>query len=118
MKLLSSLIGLVILLLALAFAVTNRQPVALNLWPFDLVVQAPLSFLSLGTFLFGLLVGAVFAWFHMIPQRLAARRMRKDFAKLQDKIDDLQQSAMMPEDRDGAFLLSGPARGWRFWRRT
>lgn len=117
MKLLSSLIGLAVLVLAITFAVTNRQPVALNLWPLEVVMQAPLSFLTLGTFLLGILVGAVSVWFSMLPHRLAARRMRKDFVALQDKIDDLQQSAIMPEER-GTFLLPGPLRGWRFGRRA
>ena len=66
------LFGFILLLLALAFAISNRQSATISLWPFDAQVEAPLYLLTLGLLLIGLLLGAGFAWLSMLPHWLAA----------------------------------------------
>jgi uncharacterized integral membrane protein len=115
MKFLSGLIGVIVLFLALAFALANRQPAAISLWPLDIEVHAPLCLLTLGTFVLGLLLGAVIAWFSLLPHRFTARRLRKELAALQDRIGDLQQTIIPPRAKNDSPLLASRSRR-RFWR--
>lgn len=72
------LYGAVTLLLAVAcaiFAVSNRAPVALSLWPFPGSLELPVFILALGTALAGLLLGLAAGWALSMPARLARRRL-------------------------------------------
>lgn len=113
MKLISGLIGLIILALALAFALNNRQSITISLWPFGLEVMLPLYLLSLGTLFIGLLAGATIGWTSALRHRFEARRLRKDITHLHDKLHDLQQT-ILPPDANGPTLPS-PKRRWRMW---
>jgi uncharacterized integral membrane protein len=117
MKFLSALIGFILAVLALCFALANRQTATINLWPLDMAVEAPVYLLSLGTLFVGLMMGAVVAWLYMIPHRLRARRLHKDVILLNDKIHDLQQTVLAPEHAARKphlpFLTSKSLR--RFW---
>jgi uncharacterized integral membrane protein len=118
MKLFSGLFGLVLILLALAFAISNRQAATISLWPFDAQVEAPLYLLTLGILLLGLLLGAGFAWLSMLPHQLAARRLRNDIGHLHDKLEELQQTiSAAPRMRDDGTALPPPKSKWRFWGR-
>ncbi len=117
MKLFSGLIGLIILVLALCFALANRQSSTISLWPFGVEVVAPLYLLTLGTLFCGFLAGAIIAWFNMLPHRLNARRLRKEIALLHEKIGDLQQTVLAPRQAD-ASLLTPPKPKWRFWEKS
>lgn len=114
MKILSGIIGFLLATVALCFAFSNRQPVTISLWPFDLALEAPLYLLSLGTLFMGLLFGAVVAWLMMIPHRLQSRRLHKDIANLNQKIIDLQQTVLAPR-RDMDTLPAPSKWDWRFW---
>ena len=117
MKIISSLFAALLILISLAFAVSNRQNATISLWPFDMQVEAPLYLLTLGTLLLGLLFGAMFAWFGMLPHRFEARRLRKDISNLHDKLEELQRIVTpAPVYSDG--LLPLPKRSWKFWRRS
>ncbi|MDP9126722.1 MAG: lipopolysaccharide assembly protein LapA domain-containing protein [Pseudomonadota bacterium] len=131
MKLFTGLIGFVILLLAISFALANRQPAVISLWPFGVEIEAPLYILTLGTLFFGLLLGAFVAWLNLLPHRFQARRLRKDLAKLQGKIEDLQQTVLPPhrgdehhepadpdEDNEDLALLPRPKSAWGFGPRS
>lgn len=74
--------GLVVL-----FALSNRQPVELRLWPFDLVWQAPLSVAVLAAAAVAFLVGAGIVWVSGIPQRSRARAAIRRADGLQREVD-------------------------------
>ena len=74
--------GLVVL-----FALSNRQPVELRLWPFDLVWQAPLSVAVLAAAAVAFLVGAGIVWASGIPQRSRARAAIRRADGLQREVD-------------------------------
>ncbi len=115
MKLFSGLFGLIILFLAVAFALANRETASISLWPFDAKMDAPLYLLTLGTFFAGLLVGALFAWFSMLPHHFESRRMRKDMSALHTKLEDLHRTIQTtPRSED---LLPPPPKR-RFWSRN
>lgn len=74
--------GLVVL-----FALSNRQPVELRLWPFDLVWQAPLSVAVLAAASVAFLVGAGIVWVSGLPQRSRSRAAIRRAEGLQREVD-------------------------------
>jgi uncharacterized integral membrane protein len=62
MRLLFWILGLPLLVLVALFAVANREPVAINLWPFASGFDMPL-YAALGVALYaGIALGALVAW--------------------------------------------------------
>jgi uncharacterized integral membrane protein len=88
MKILSWLLTLPIILICVIFAVTNRQVVALDLWPFVLKLEAPLYVLTLGTFFAGFLVGGLGFWLSSLSHMWEKHRMRKKIGKLKGELDE------------------------------
>lgn len=123
MKIFSSIFATFIALLALAFALSNRQLTTISLWPLAVEIQAPLCLLTLGTLLFGVLLGAILMWVNAMPHRRKSRRMRKHLAELQGKVSELQQTVIPPslhrQHEEDSFLLAGPNESpetkRRFW---
>jgi len=76
---LSVLITLPITLIAVVFAVVNRQSVPVDLWPFGVTVDMPLFLLSLGALGIGMILGAGLLW---VPLMAARRRNRKQDKQL------------------------------------
>ncbi len=73
--------------LVVLFALSNRQPVELRLWPFDLVWQAPLSIAVLGASAVAFLVGAGIVWVSGMPQRSRSRASIRKAEGLQRELD-------------------------------
>ena len=86
MKLLSGLLSLITVLLAVSFALANRQTTTLSFWPFDMVLEAPLFLLTLGTLFAGVLLGGGIAWFNNLATHFEARRLKKELAVLQKRM--------------------------------
>lgn len=87
MKFLSWLITLPIILVCAAFAVSNRQDVTVDLWPFDYVVTSPLYIMTLGAFFAGLLVGSLLFWLSSLKHRWDKRVLKKQVNKLQTQLE-------------------------------
>ena len=62
MKYLSWILTIPLAIVAVVFAVANRQGATLNIWPMGIKVEAPLFVLVLGSVLLGLIVGGFIAW--------------------------------------------------------
>lgn len=77
--------GLVVL-----FALSNRQPVELRLWPFDLVWQTPLSIAVLIAAAVSFLIGAGIVWVSGVPARSRARAAIRRADALQRDMDAIQ----------------------------
>ena len=67
------LLILPLLLVLVLFAVSNMQPAAVGLWPFDLTWQAPLAVVVLLIAALAFLLGAFIAWAAGGPSRRRAR---------------------------------------------
>ncbi len=76
--------------LVLLFALSNRQPVELRLWPFDLVWQAPLSIAVLAAAAVAFLIGAGIVWVSGMPQRSRSRAAIRRADGLQRDVDALR----------------------------
>jgi uncharacterized integral membrane protein len=74
---LGAVVTLPLTLLVIVFAVSNRHPVAVGLWPFDGSVEMPLYLLALGILVLGFLAGSAISGLHTLAARLKARRETK-----------------------------------------
>lgn len=68
------IIGIPLLLLLLAFALSNTQPVRLGLWPMDWQVEVPLSVAILAGMGVAFFSGGLVVWLTTLGQR---RRLRE-----------------------------------------
>jgi putative membrane protein len=68
------------------FAVVNRAPVALSLWPFPWEIEAPLFLFTLGTIVFGFLFGAVVTWVSGGTTRQKLRTAQRELAQAQGEL--------------------------------
>ena len=109
MKIITGICGLITLILVLCFALSNPQAASIGLWPLSGELQIPLYVVGLMPLLFGLLVGGLLGWLAGVPHRLRARRLHKELGALNEKIDQLQKSAIIQADH----ILPKKA----FWRR-
>jgi len=103
------------LLVLVAFALSNQQPVQLALWPMDFSVEAPLSIAVLiasGLFFF---LGALFVWWGSLSSRARARRAERRAAALEaelaarDKADASRPKAAAVPPATVLPALSPPA---------
>jgi len=117
MKIISGILGFAVLVLAVSFALSNRQSTVVSLWPFGREIEAPLYLLSLGTLFVGVFVGAIWGWVSMLPHRLQAHRLHKDIATLNQRLENLQPTLIVPSKPAMSFISSeqGEKSKWRFW---
>ena len=88
------LIAAPFLLLLVIFALSNRAPVTLGLWPTDLHLAAPLSLVVFAAAAIGVLLGACLVWVNELRQRRRARRAEAAVRRLEAERQALQ--ARMP----------------------
>ncbi len=79
-----------LLLLLVLFGLSNRQEVALGLWPFDLAWAVPLSVAVLLVAGLAFLLGALVAWAAGLPQRRQAHRMQAAAGLLEAELAELR----------------------------
>jgi uncharacterized integral membrane protein len=72
------------------FALSNMAHVQLGLWPFDYVIDVPISLAILTGMALGILLGALIVWVAELGQRRRARRAERTVRLLQAQIDALQ----------------------------
>ena len=80
------LILLPFLILLIAFALSNPQPVPLGLWPTDFSLEVPVSIAILtasGLFFF---LGALFVWFGTVAARRRHRRAERRAVALEAEL--------------------------------
>jgi uncharacterized integral membrane protein len=95
-KIVVRLILLPILVVVAVFAIANRQPVELSLWPLPWDAQAPLFLVLLASLLLGALIGGTLSWAGGHHHRSAARHNRRANERLQRQVDALKRNAHQP----------------------
>ncbi len=68
-----ALIGFLVLLVLVVFLLSNRDPVALNYWPFGIVLMVPMGAVALVALVAGFLAGLL----AHLPKRFGAQRRAK-----------------------------------------
>jgi lipopolysaccharide assembly protein A len=72
------------------FAIANRPPVSLDLWPLPFVVALPLYLLVFAALLTGFVVGALAAWIRARHRRRELRRDRRRITALENELAQLR----------------------------
>ncbi len=109
MRIFSGICGFVVLVLVLCFALSNQQDVTVAMWPFSESLQLPLYLVGLVPLLLGLLVGGLWGWVASLRHRLHSRRLNKELEALNDKISELQKSAIVQ-----TAAIAPRKKFWRF----
>ncbi|WP_185961411.1 lipopolysaccharide assembly protein LapA domain-containing protein [Telmatospirillum sp. J64-1] len=104
MRVLAWLIGLPVAVIAIVFAVSNRQTTTVELWPLPFTFSLPLFLIVLVPFMVGLLAGAVILWFSQGRRRSAARADRRRLRALERENEQLKAKAatLVEPGRDAA----------------
>ena len=84
------LIALPLLLLLVLFALSNRQPVALHIWPTDYTATLPLSLAVLASMAIAFLAGGLLVWVSELVQRRRARRAEHTVRLLEAQVQELK----------------------------
>jgi len=84
------LITLPLLLLLVLFALSNRQPVSLHIWPTDYAATLPLSLAVLGSMAVAFLAGGLLVWVSQLVQRRRARRAEQTVRLLEAQVQELK----------------------------
>ena len=90
MKVVYFILSLPVIFFTISFAVSNRQPVSLTLWPFPFEMTVPVS---LAVFLFALLffvLGGFYFWVLNVPLRTERYLQNKKIKELTERVADLQ----------------------------
>ncbi|MGE0256973.1 MAG: lipopolysaccharide assembly protein LapA domain-containing protein [Alphaproteobacteria bacterium] len=92
MRHLSWIVTLPFAAIVVMFAVNNRDPVVLDLWPLDVVVTAPAFLLVLGAAVTGFLAGGFVVWIAAIGRRREVRRRDRRIDTLEREVGRLQDT--------------------------
>jgi uncharacterized integral membrane protein len=90
------IIAIPVLIVLVAFALSNRENVNLHLWPTDYAVEVALSVAVLIAMGFGFLVGALMLWFSAVAAKGRARRAERARDRLQADLDALRARMVVP----------------------
>jgi uncharacterized integral membrane protein len=93
---LALILALPLLLLLVLFAISNTEPVALHLWPFDLAWVLPLAGAVLLAALLAFLLGALLAWGSGLRYRAQARQLRHAATLLEAELAELRAKQAVP----------------------
>ena len=119
MRRLAWIVTVPITIVVVVFAVSNRDFVTLNLWPFELTYSMPLFALVLICLVVGFLLGALIMWLSAGKTRGRAREayykassLERDLAHLKRKQTEAAERSSGPTSGQAAStaLTSSPAR--------
>ncbi len=85
-----------LMVIAVVFAVVNRQLTQVNLWPFDIELQAPLFLVVLLSIFVGFILGGVASWMAATRKRRRARNDRARLRNLEQEVHNLQRDHQRP----------------------
>jgi len=101
-KLVSWIIMLPLALAAIAFAVTNRGAVELDLWPLPFTVQLPVFAVAFLSLFVGFVFGGFVAWMSAGKARRRARAKAREAEAARRELDMLREKLAKMEAEAGA----------------
>lgn len=90
MRVIAWLIGLPVAVLAIVFAVVNRELVTVDLWPLPWTIDLPLFLMVLGALGLGLAIGGVIGWLSAGRARSRARAETRRADRLDTRVRALE----------------------------
>lgn len=99
MRILTWILGLPVAAVATAFAVANRHPVDVDLWPLPITVTLGLYLAVLGALALGLIVGLLMGWASSSSKKAAKARVANSKVRdLEREIDQLRSQIPAPSE--------------------
>lgn len=90
------LLALPVLVILVAFALSNQQAVRVGLWPTDLFIDLPLSVVVLLVSALFFLVGAFMTWGSSLSEASRARRAERTVRTLEEQVQALRAQRSNP----------------------
>lgn len=84
------LLAVPLIVILVAFALSNQQPVRLGLWPTDIQLEIPLSVAVLVAAGLFFLVGAFMTWTTALAMRARARQAERTVRQLEAQVDAMR----------------------------
>lgn len=91
MKILYGAFAAVLVVVAVVFALSNRQTVDFGFWPLPYVVAIPAYGFGLGVFAVGFLCGGFFVWLRAVGARGRALMATRRADRLQQEVNALKE---------------------------
>jgi len=102
MRLITWIVGLVVAVTAVLFAVSNRASVSITVWPFPFALDVGLYIIVLASVFAGFLVGALVTWVAQGKHRRKVRRQRSEIRSLEGDVAALRSYQADNSIRDAA----------------
>lgn len=99
MRLLTWIAGMTVALVTVLFAVSNREPVSVTLWPFPFALDLGLYGIVLVSVLAGFVVGSLVTWMAAGKNRRRVRQQRSEISTLEGELNSLRSRLDQPTDR-------------------
>ncbi len=96
MRLLSRLIFIPVAAAAIVFAVANRRPVTIDLWPLPFAIDPPVYLAVLGALVIGVLIGGSVQWVSDTGWRRKARVGERTATALARELSSVQERSAQP----------------------
>lgn len=90
MRLLTWLVGVAVAVVTVLFAISNRSPVSITVWPFPIAVDVGLYIVVLAAVFAGFLVGALVTWVAAGKHRRRVRKQRVEIRALEGELSDVR----------------------------
>jgi uncharacterized integral membrane protein len=97
MRIVFWIIALPVIAIAMAFAVSNHDPVAISLWPLVYRLEAPLYVVVTSALFVGFLIGMLYGGINTLRARHRARHEARHASKLQADNEDLRRKLSLAE---------------------
>ena len=104
MKLIARILALALGVFAIAFAVANREPIAVSLPTLPIPIEAPLYLVALAAVAVGVVLGGTGAWLSAAPHRRRAREKRRRIADLEDELQSPRRRRPSSEPARGTEI--------------
>lgn len=105
------LLAVLALVIIIAFAIANREPVDASFAPLPISMELPLYGVFLVGLVLGVLIGAVYEWFTAMARATEARRLRNKVWALENQLKltrQQQEKAEADRQTGSARALSAP----------
>ena len=96
------IISVSICLFAVSFSTSNDVPVSLALWPFNIVLTAPIWLVCIACLGIGLALGSALIWLQFLTIRARKWRLQQNFNKLEKKYAALIETQVSEANTDVA----------------
>ncbi len=101
------IVAIPLLLIGILFALSNREPVKLGLWPTDYAIQVPVSLAILVAMGIAFFIGGIVLWISVLGARGRARSAERARERLQAEVATLRSdlaAAQLRAERSGTRL--------------